>query len=551
MNYLNWLSREVLYLNCVAKHAANGAAVWQQKSRRLSTPFAANADAVKAAAVKADADAAVAAALQTLADAKAAAKAAKRLIKTDAAVKAAKAAVDAAKAAAADAAAVKADADKADADAAKIDYFNLVNDYLLLESREKQIRFDFFAAKYNSGGIITSGNAANTTTLNITANADADAAIFLKAYKKAKAAAVKADKAAAAEHNRFMIGIWQRYHAVDKPINAAKAAAKPKAAAGNYFNWLSIIHNLMKAESRRKAAAKPQRFDLQRRLHNTESRLIKAVAKAKRRLAALAFYKDAATQQILQTTAFDRYELLLSQYQQIKAYYDDWRFINMQTGFGGKKAYIQTFAANLKAFDNITPFIKKHNAAGIKAAAVEFRQTQKAAKSKAKNYQRNYLDNWSDNKPALDMFKTGIFAKRCLVILPAAKLPALKFYDAETNTFIDRREIIAASGKDSIELITAKTDFWFALPDKQVQLIEYFTYSGKHCLRVYAKQSGIDAAVFAAELKPTPLFTGICSEYTAKPKAAAKPPKADKAKAAAKPQTVKKPLSKYSKAKAK
>lgn len=551
MNYLNWLFRETLYLNCVAKHAADAAAVWQQKSRRLSTPFADNADAVKAAAVKADADAAVAAALQTLADAKAAAKAAKRLIKTDAAVAKAKAAADAAKAKAADAAAVKADADKAAADAAKIDFFNLVNDYMLLESREKQIRFDFFAAKYNSGGIITSGNAANTATLNITANADADAAIFLKAYKKAKAAAVKADKAAAAEHNRFMIGIWQRYHAVDKPINAAKAAAKPKAAAGNYFNWLSTIHNLMKAESRRKAAAKPQRFDLQRRLHNTESRLIKAVAKAKRRLAALAFYKDAATQQILQTTAFDRYELLLSQYQQIKAYYDDWRFINMQTGFGGKKAYIQTFAANLKAFDNITPFIKKHNAAGIKAAAVEFRQTQKAAKSKAKNYQRNFLDNWSDNKPALDMFKTGIFAKRCLVTLPAAKLPMLKFYDAETNTFIDRREIIAASGKDSIELITAKTDFWFALPDKQTQLIEYFTYGGKHCLRVYAKQSGIDAAVFAAELKPTPLYTGICSEYTAKPKAAAKPKAKAAAVKAAKPQTVKKPLSKYSKAKAK
>ena len=394
------------------------------------------------------------------------------------------------------------------------------------------------------------------------------------------------DTKAIKQTKQFISYLWTKYHETVKPDKPVKPVSRI-----DFFTWYT------NELSRQKTATKPL-ID-HKALHNVSRRLMLFLKKAKKRQAIITNLRSNTNEINPVLTAsnvnckftVNRLDTLNHavniQYDSLKNYYEAFNKANSINQV--KAISLQTFEKNLKAFQAIEPYITKHTKTGIEKAKREYKKANKAVIGKLRDYNRIFEDTWTDkvldNQELFKISKTAIepICGLQVISLPVAKLPSLKFYDSETNSWIDRRDVIAVSGKDSIQIKTWCKSYLIPLANNQCQLIETFQFGGKHCFRVYSRQQAFDASLLFQDIidtKEYPFAFGICSawktinrstiqainevnaikqdEFDAKLKIAKRETKKEKielAKAQAilthvksKPKAVKKPLCKYSKA---
>lgn len=257
------------------------------------------------------------------------------------------------------------------------------------------------------------------------------------------------------------------------------------------------------------------------------------------------------------------------------------RISNFNTGLGS--AFKPSRGANISLEDNIKVALKRYEKLvafrsaqetvsyllgekpeklSFEDLAKKYRKIIAPKRPQGKDYQIFYYDSWVNEAPKF--CQAPIVEALKTISLPKATLPEMKFWDSETQTFVDRRDILPISSKDMITIKTWVKTYMIYCGNAQYQQIDVFQYTGKTCLRTYVKQSAIKADsllwnernMSAYSPDQAPLFYGLCNYWFGRiedkaPKSKA-PKSAHKAPKREKPKNVsKKPLSRYSKSKMK
>lgn len=178
-------------------------------------------------------------------------------------------------------------------------------------------------------------------------------------------------------------------------------------------------------------------------------------------------------------------------------------------GLGASKGQQGQHSINetLEAWAKLAPYIPSISTKGlgpkeakelseykVKQAKLAQRKEAKAKASKGKDYRLDYLEVWAKEAPIIGSHISSCLALEPIkalrnIALPHAKLPSLKFYDIQTMSWIDRKDILAQTGRDETIIRTLVTSYLAWLPEEQaIQQIDVFSYTGLYCMRVYSKQ---------------------------------------------------------------
>lgn len=320
-----------------------------------------------------------------------------------------------------------------------------------------------------------------------------------------------------------------------KQLSAQAPTKAPKNFMHTYKVWSAHIKRLKKRLIQIRSASYPIERFIPSNLYQAPKRLI-------------------SDSRALQKSAQDFVEL-----------FRQFRISNFNTGLGS--AHKSSRSSNISLEDNVKSALERYKALtdfrsaqaldnkSFEDIAKAYRKAQAPKRPSGKDYQVFFQDVWTNQapkfqeKPIVEALKT--------VLLPKSSLPEMKFWDSETQTFIDRRDILAQTSRDILPVKTWVKTFMLYCGSAQYQQIDVFSYSGKTCLRTYIKQSGIksDSLLWAPrnesnyQTDQAPLHYGLCNYWFGALEAKAPKAKAPKRQ---KPKNVsKKQLSKHSKSKMK
>lgn len=303
------------------------------------------------------------------------------------------------------------------------------------------------------------------------------------------------------------------------------------------------------------------------------------VERLKKRLIALRF-KSASKERFIFSNLYQAPNRLIwdsralqKSAQEFVELFRQFRISNFNTGLAS--AFKSSRSANISLEDTVKSALRRYERLiefrsaqqtvsfllGAKPEVLSFEELSKryakltsAKRSGGKDYQVFYQDTWANEAPKFT--QAPITEALKTVLLPKASLPEMKFWDSDTQAFVDRREVLAQTSRDILPIKTWVKTFMIYCGSAQYQQIDVFSYTGKVCLRTYIKQSGIKADSLLWEKRQSaytpnqePLYCGLCNYWFGALEAPKAPKKAPKR---SKPKNVsKRSLSKYSKSKMK